>query len=283
MERNNWIKTLNNDISYLTCESLDWDVRDKWDVNRHSNITFELHIILQGSCQLEVESTHFGLEAGQAIIIRPGVFHSSLGTSSPILRFTLAFWIQAHSLLNNAFPADEPFILFEVNSAIRRICHEILKEHDTPAPLFHEEMISALLSQLWILISRSILPQNSSSSTAVITTFSNIRTIELFFAECTKSQKSRKDLANLMHCSERQVNRILLQLYGMSFRQKKQQARMDYAKFLLRNTDKKIFEICFLVGYTDETAFYKAFKANCKMTPQEFRRRFKTSSEPSGL
>ena len=111
----------------------------------------------------------------------------------------------------------------------------------------------------------------------MITKSSDIHTIEMFFSSEREDKCTRKNLAQQLHCSERQVNRILMQLYGMNFRQKKQQTRIDYAKFLLRNTDKKISEICTLVGYADETAFYKSFKANCQMTPQEFRR---SSSHP---
>lgn len=271
MEKNNWNKPINSFIPYLTWESLSKNIRHTWNVNRHSNITYELHLILEGSCQVEIEDTRFVLNTGQAVIIRPGVFHSALSTSTPFLRFTLAFFIKNPALLFNSLPEEKPFMLFDTTPEIQELCHHILREHDRNLPCFSEEMLSSMFSQLWILLVRSLMPEETFSSSATLTELNDIRVIELFFSTDSKKQCTRKALSELLHCSERQVNRILFQLYGMNFRQKKQQARIDRAKFLLRNTDQKISEICILVGYADEAAFYKAFKANCNMTPQEFR------------
>lgn len=275
MEKNNWSKSINKAVPYLSWESITRDIRTKWQSNRHSNITFELHVILQGSCEIEVDDTPITLRTGQAAIIQPGVFHAALSNTEPFLRFTLGFFVQDPSLLSSAFPEGQPYIIFDTSEDMQQLCFSILRENDYPNPCFGQEMISVLLSQLWILIFRAILPEKAFSQNSTQASFSDIRTIELFFSGDSKQKKcTRRELAELLHCSERQVNRVLLQLYGMNFRQKKQQTRMDRAKFFLRNTDKKISEICSLVGYSDETTFYKAFKENCQMTPQEFRRRY---------
>ncbi|MNP31654.1 Regulatory protein SoxS [compost metagenome] len=49
--------------------------------------------------------------------------------------------------------------------------------------------------------------------------------------------------------------------------------RMELASYLLRNTDKKIYEIAQIVGYQAVPHFIKRFKAFSNMTPQEFRDR----------
>ncbi|MGO4548067.1 response regulator [Paenibacillus sp. 2TAB23] len=49
--------------------------------------------------------------------------------------------------------------------------------------------------------------------------------------------------------------------------------RMELASYLLRSTDKKIYEIAEVIGYQAVPHFIKLFKAFTNMTPQEFRDR----------
>ncbi|WP_370636285.1 helix-turn-helix transcriptional regulator [Cohnella sp. CFH 77786] len=49
--------------------------------------------------------------------------------------------------------------------------------------------------------------------------------------------------------------------------------RMELASYLLRSTDKKIYEIAQIIGYQAVPHFIKLFKAFTNMTPQEFRDR----------
>ncbi|WP_058302898.1 response regulator transcription factor [Gorillibacterium timonense] len=53
--------------------------------------------------------------------------------------------------------------------------------------------------------------------------------------------------------------------------------RMELASYLLRNGDKKIYEISQIVGYQAVPHFIKRFKAFSNMTPQEFRDRTELS------
>lgn len=275
MEKNHWIKTINKIIPYMTRESLSKHYRNSWDVGRHNNITFELHLILQGSCQFEVEGSTFLLQEGQAIIIRPEAFHVATQVFQPFLRISLPFFIQDLSLLPEGFPAEKAYFIFHTTPAIRQICSNILKEHDEPTPCFHQEMMSLLFSQLWIQIFQLITPRTVLEERNQNTMRSDIQNIDYFFSCFYTENRSRKALADLMHCSERHVNRILMQLYGLNYRQLKQKSQMEQAEYQLRETDKSISEICTAIGYTDETTFYKTFKARYHMTPQEYRKKAK--------
>lgn len=270
MDKNNWGKSLHKVIPYLTWESLSKDFRTDWSTVRHNNIPFELHIILEGSCLFEVETTALPMKAGQAVIVRPEAFHSALKFSDPFLRFTLAFFVKDTELMTQELMGGEPYLFFEPKPEILDLCHKILAEYDSNTP-FCQEMVSSLLTQFWILLFRDIFPEEMLVPKTSLTITDDVPEIDHFFSNLSAEACTRKNLAKILHCSERQVNRILLQNYGMNFRQKKQQSRIEHAKFLLRSTDKKIAEICTLVGYSDVAAFHKIFKTSCGMTPQEFR------------
>ncbi len=57
---------------------------------------------------------------------------------------------------------------------------------------------------------------------------------------------------------------------GMSFRDYLAFVRMERARELLSSTEKTISEISSLVGYEDDTFFYKSFKRYYGVTPREF-------------
>jgi len=47
--------------------------------------------------------------------------------------------------------------------------------------------------------------------------------------------------------------------------------RLEYAEFLLRNTDHSVTEIATLTGFCDSSHFVRAFKDRRGMTPSVFR------------
>jgi two-component system response regulator YesN len=53
--------------------------------------------------------------------------------------------------------------------------------------------------------------------------------------------------------------------------------RMDRASFMLKHTDKKVYEISAEIGYLDPAYFIKVFKKQFGVTPQEFRERGATT------
>ncbi|MBR2988471.1 MAG: helix-turn-helix transcriptional regulator, partial [Clostridia bacterium] len=62
---------------------------------------------------------------------------------------------------------------------------------------------------------------------------------------------------------------------GMGFREFVSTVRIDEARRLLANTDKKITEIAELVGYTDVAFFYSTFKKHAGVSPSVFRKTIK--------
>lgn len=275
MKKNNWIKTLENTIPYLTWRGISKEFRNYWgnEPIHHNNITFELHILLSESCVFEIENTTITLKKGQALIIWPGVYHGCISYVEPLMRFTIAFNIQDSKFLSESLEGDVSYIIFQTTPCIQNLCYEILQEYDHPTYGFNEEMLGALFSQFWILIFRCLAP-GQSSPFSLKTTY-DIATIDHFFNCAASDNCTRKNLAKLIHCSERQANRILLQIYGMTFYEKKQTSRIEKAKYLLRNTDDSIINIASMVGYSDIKTFKKVFNGICKMTPEDFRKQYR--------
>lgn len=81
-------------------------------------------------------------------------------------------------------------------------------------------------------------------------------------------------LANVVHLSERQCHRMLLQETGNTPAQYIEKYRMQVASELLVTTDKDIKVIASTVGYQTDNGFNRAFERNFSVTPTEYRKAF---------
>ena len=96
--------------------------------------------------------------------------------------------------------------------------------------------------------------------------------IDCFFSERYSEHVTLSDLAEALHLSKTQTNRILHAEFGVSFREKLRQTRLQEAKFLLCETDAAIDIIACKVGYESVSGFFSAFRAAFGMTPEQMRK-----------
>ncbi len=101
--------------------------------------------------------------------------------------------------------------------------------------------------------------------------YRQIRIDEYFNTHYSESI-SEDDLAQHFNLSKRQLNRILQNIYNMSFREKLILVRMQQAKQLLLSTDHSIEAIAEMVGYSSLSGFYYAFRKTYNIAAGEYRK-----------
>lgn len=268
-----WESTLSSQIPYLAWGGLAPGSRCCWTTPRHSNTCYELHIILEGNCNLAFDAQTHSLYPGRAVLIAPNVFHAPSNISEPFCRFSLSFSTD-RDLADALQRVDrEGYLFFEPSTHVLSLCRDILKELDLDSFLTRE-LVSALFSQLMILCLRVVSGDKSCVSKVrkPLTQEDEIERIDNFFAIFPPEQQTREELAKYLHCSQRQLIRKMQALYGVSFREKLIASRMDLAKYLLRTTEKSVNEISAAVGYADNAAFFRIFRQHTGLTPAQYRR-----------
>lgn len=268
-----WETQLSRMIPYLAWGGLAPDSRSRWTTPRHSNTCYELHIILEGTCDLAFDAQTHTMVPGQAVLIAPNVFHAPSNVSDAFCRFSLSF--SADGLLTSALSGvdREEYRFFEPGSQAVSLCRDIIRELDGDAFL-NRELTSAQFSQLMILCLRTVREKTESApaDTKSLTQEDEIERIDNFFALYPPERQTRQELAEYLHCSQRQLIRKMQALYGVSFRQKLIASRMDLARYLLRTTNASVNEISTKVGYADNAAFFRAFRQYTGMTPAQYRK-----------
>lgn len=245
-----------------------------WDVQRHCNAEWELHFIGKGSCLVDLDQEHFMLTAGQAALIAPGVYHQARTASGDFERFTLGFippkGLLQKQLLERAKQSpvlipDEPF-----NLIVDRIRDEYHRHNPYQSTSLTGLIycLAAELARFLNLDPQARKTQQNRQETQLT------QHIDTFFEQHFADSCAEEVLAGQLHVSRRHLIRILQKHYGLSFREKLIQARMDYAALLLRTTNKTVSHVASDVGYGSESSFFKIFRQNFGMTPGQYKKQF---------
>ena len=79
-------------------------------------------------------------------------------------------------------------------------------------------------------------------------------------------------LAEKLRISRRQAERLLKKQYGMTFTQKRTQARIAAASVLLLETSLSVTEIAMQTGFSSVEYFTNTFRRHCGVCPRAYRK-----------
>ena len=248
----------------------------EWNVLRHCNAHYELHIPLNGSCLIDVEKNEIRVSQGQALLISPGKYHSAKEVNGEYIHFVIPFLVRNKvSGLQTFLDSISPCALVELSDFDFSLCKELIDENQNKN-MFWKENVRSIYSLLLSNIFRklSFFTGNRIGGDGKIYDM-RFEIVDNFFEHNLANDCTEEALAKELNLSRRQLNRVLKTYYGMGFRDKLRHARMARAEWLLRTTNKAVSEICDDVGYASETSFLKAFKAHYNMSPRNYRKNHK--------
>lgn len=243
--------------------------RTRWKNRAHNHHVYEVHLLIRGESRLNIEGKSIPIKEGQAVLFAPGQFHEFHASADGFERISFYFMPDKkaeamRSVLQNKvngfqiFQATEEMLLIGRN----------MPQYWTGAMPYRQEKRTAQLTNMFIdicwvlgLVTKEPWDANAGSSRMLL--------CDDFFADT--AGRSAKQLADILQISERQLNRSLMEIYGMSFQQKLVHSRMERAAWLLRTTDKSVCQIAESVGYDAESGLYKEFRKRFGMTPQQYR------------
>ena len=256
----------------------------------HIHPFWELHYISQGRCSYAINQTLYDLDPDQLLIIPPGTKHLLTQNAAPTTCLTLSLHIQAPAsqahassqALYSALHVPNPILLTvraesSLGEALRRI--DALTQKDDQVFSVQESLrayatlLIAALSEA--LVEHPVPGSNPPSHLSAPQSF----LINQFFCSASMNDGAVA-LAQALGVSPRQLDRILLNLFGMNFRQKLNQTKLNYAIDLLSNKTLGIEEAAHLLGYSSSTAFGTFIKKATGLTPSPFRRALLSTDAP---
>ena len=246
-------------------------ISSAWNVQRHCNAEWEFHFIQKGECLVDVSQAQHHICAGHALLIPPGIYHQSKTLSSELTLFTFGFILENGSINQQLAEKASALPVFVANARIQDTIDRLIAEAKTTQAFtdaYSEALVRCLTVELLRFMGIDTMP---SAVQAADPQVQLTQTIDTYFEQHFADPCGEAELAKQLHFSRRHLVRILKKHYGMSFREKLNHARMDYAAFLLRTTDRPINMIGMEVGYGSESAFFKVFRRSFGMTPKQYR------------
>lgn len=239
---------------------------DNWNMDEHCHSFYELHIPLNGECEIVIsDSTAVTLKANRYILVHPQTHHRFNNFSENCLRLSIAFCTES----NNEYVAD-------TNTAYSRSCSKascaaiksLLFEY---ASLFngYETMISSYIQQIVVECLRaSRIYQKTSVGHIGVPVFQKALR---FIKYNLLSNINTGDVAMNCNISARQLNRIFKVNINLSVSKYIRLERIKTAKRHLKNSNLTLKEIAVLSGFSDEYVLSKAFSREVGVAPTQYR------------
>ncbi len=99
----------------------------------------------------------------------------------------------------------------------------------------------------------------------------NATLIVLRYIEEHYADGSLAEIADQLHYEVPYLSRLIKQSMGKNYTELMQEKRLSQAAWLLRNTDKKVDEISYCVGYENASYFHRLFSARFGTSPKKYR------------
>ena len=279
--------TLDFKIGELTCQII--NVQTENGVKSTNNTYYEhyhsspeFHYIENGSCEFICNRKSIQVHAGQLLIIPPNTYHRITHASDNIKKLNILVDISmppknsssVETELYNAFLSNNipPLSLMKtpmVNTLLR------ISDHiaDSKISYLKSEKMRALCELFLVdLFDHMIIDEKMNSDHEKSLILSQEYVIDSFIACAFSSNISVSDLAKKLYVSERQLYRMIKKKYGMNYREKAKENRLEIAMGFLNSSDKSIAEIAELLGYNSNSAFSVFIKNATGKTPTQIRK-----------
>lgn len=256
---------------------------------KHNHSAIELQFFEEGSGKLLVENREHELLDRTIHVIGQYIYHSSYPDSrTPGKRATLRFAFHEAESMGDHFPSEEldqmktrlsDITYLQLSDPLQtalffQILAHLRTEIMTPA-IGSYTKITSLCAELLVELVRCMdgeiekpctytLPYRDKNDQWDIP-------IDSFFTNY-KENLTLDMLAQSLHLSTRQTNRLLKKHFNASFKQKLQETRIEAAKDLLRTSRHSLEYIADHVGYTSTQYFCQLFFRMTGLTPAEYRR-----------
>ena len=243
---------------------------------RHSHTFWEITYLISGKCLNQFDDKVVSMEFTDVGIMRPSDTHQykfetkrydyrDLYVSDAFMRSVCS--LISPSLYPMLVSKEEP-ISFKLDavhiSSIERSASHFdgVLKRDFETDSSYQRLIYRILS-LYVdedrnLSSGSLIPRN----------FADV----LRDIEQDPTSLDNEEIINRIGYSRSHVNRLFVKYTGMPLREFLIRAKLIYATVLLSNKNYKIVDIAYMLGYSSQSSFIKAFKNHYKCLPSEYRK-----------
>lgn len=253
----------------------------------HSQGSYELHYIPTGQGTLIAQGNRYAISPGTLFVTGPDVVHEQIpNLEDPMAEYCIFFEVlpgnsvspnvKHQHLSEPSLPellVANPFWIGQEDGTMLSL-FEMLAEELSRGRIGVHHMATNILEMIVICLLRHYRGNHSAIPSLPLKTLDDSRL--LMIENCFLYEYNSitlQQLANQLGLSTRQTERMVHKQYGMSFKDKKQQARMGAASRLLLTTQISVGEIAAQAGFATPEQFSNAFKKYFGETATQHKRK----------
>lgn len=247
----------------------------------HSHTFMEFIYYASGSGIDYLIGTHrYRLQKGDIVFVPPGVCHCTLRSSNspePCIRYSIVFKNSFIDINGEKIPSEisskqeYPYLLRTTGTDMEYLgtLFELCVQEAKNQKYRWRDMLNGFAQILMAQIGRACREE-----APMIVAGEKGGLFEKILSYIDDNLSSKLTLANtakVQFASERTINRVFQQNLGISFYRYVTQRRLEMAKnLILENIP--IESVCAAVGFSDYSAFYRAFKKEYGLSPRQMHR-----------
>jgi AraC-like DNA-binding protein len=260
---------------------------DEHDISKpHRDNHCQLMLALHGEFKLNIDFENVEFTAPALLCVFPEEVHHVIEVKSPkgwmisfdpslVNKEVLQF---LENKINNPFFLEEGLDFYRELTILMDLIEKVQLQNTN---IYIQKSIHSLLNALLSLIAGELITnfpiekEKENRSIIIKETFINLA------KEHFKTWKQPAKYASALSISTAHLNDTVKSLTGSPVSAHIQEASIQEAKRLLYFTDNSVKEIAYEVGYDEPVYFGKLFKKITKLTPLEFRKKFRDQDYPS--
>ncbi len=254
---------------------------DFHSVGSHSHDYYEFYFFVEGSVVMEIDSVPYEVRPGDLIIIPPGTRHRAMiqDGSVPYRRFV--FWISRDYC--DALCAQSEDYGYALHTGKTVFHYDVIGFNTLTGKLFalldeiHSERfakdsrITLCVSDLMLHIARTVWEMETSS--AGDRELSAYEAVTAFISAHLDEDLSLERISGELFLSKFYLSHLFRENTGLSLHQYIVKRRLEAACEALR-AGAGAADACALVGFSDYSSFFRAFRKEYGLSPAQFRQRY---------
>lgn len=252
------------------------------DPNTHAHLNYELYFVEEGTCVAGCSGRDYTCKKNEFLFLPIGAEHHVASLSEDASIYSFRFSLRSEG--EETPPQFQKPIQGSLPDGIA-LLKQIRWEFAEQLPVC-QETIEGLFVAFYGRLFRKILfdaalpemPKNFSVQLSRLPGYRKnipqefyIDLLDEFFTHLPLEKNTLTDLADRLHMSVSQTQRLVKNHYGISFQQKLIQAKIQKSKHLMATTKLSLEEIAQKVGYRSYNAFFEAFLSQTGKTPSQYR------------
>lgn len=256
----------------------------------HIHELYEMLYVKSGTLSYQIEGVHYELKEGDMILVSPTMLHKLDGMISKnseriVINFSEDYarklsTVHCDILKGFEITSQRRFHKISFESSQRKTIEkyfDIMIELQFSKQYGDDLAFNLRFCQAMLMINKEVLNSRDESN-LVVTTNKVVSDVVEYINENFDKNIHLLDIANKLSLSESRLSHLFKKETGISIHQFLMKKRLMHAKEFIRKGE-HINIIYALVGFNDNTSFFRAFKKEYNITPKKYYLNYKLSIE----